>query len=100
MPEKNQDIYDAIVATLMVEGFSSAHAFSKSNVENLIKKMNQAWYQKSYRDLKNSENALNYLLSKKHLKKLQSLTEVYGDKPLKVLEAIIDNEYEQVVKNK
>lgn len=100
LPEKNQDIYDAIVATLMVEGFSSAHAFSKSNVENLIKKMNQAWYQKSYRDLKNSENALNYLLSKKHLKKLQSLTEVYGDKPLKVLEAIIDNEYEQVVKNK
>lgn len=96
LPKSNQDIYDAIVVSITCMGFDSyMMAFSKINIDNFIKKMRQAWYQKRYRDNKDGETALQYLLSKSYLKKLDKLAEEYGVPPLEMLQTLIAQEYDR-----
>ncbi|MCG8147132.1 hypothetical protein H9W84_03195 [Moraxella sp. PS-22] len=95
LPNSNQEIYDAIVVSITFMGFENAMTFSRINVENFIKKMRQAWYQKRYRDNKDGESALQYLLSKSYLKKLDKLSEIYGVPPLEVLQSLIAQEYDK-----
>ncbi len=95
LPKSNQDIYDSIVVCITCMGFYSPMTFSKINVDNFIKKMRQAWYQKRYRDNKDGETALQYLLSKSYLKKLDKLAEEYGVPPLEMLQNLITQEYDR-----
>lgn len=87
------NLYKMLITNILYQGVDS-YSYVRPMVDDLIKKMDTAWYQKGYREKKDGETALNYVLSKPNLKKLKKLAKAYDVTPLEYLESLIEREEE------
>lgn len=96
IPQNNDERYEAIVNALAFRSLQMRTFLNNSHFDTFIRSMRQAAYQKRYRDNKDSESALQYLLAKRYLNKIDKLANKYNAKPLEVLQMLIDSEYERL----
>ena len=80
----------------MNESCTTVNQFSEYHSQALIKKIQNAWYQKNYRDKKNSNTALKFIISKQHLRKLNYLAEKSGSEPVELLEKLVEEAYNDI----
>ena len=95
-PKDKQEAFDFILAFLMNESCTTVNQFSEYHSQALIKKIQNAWYQKNYRDKKNSNTALKFIISKQHLRKLNYLAEKSGSEPVELLEKLVEEAYNDI----
>nr|WP_317200400.1 hypothetical protein [uncultured Psychrobacter sp.] len=94
------DLYDQICASLDIIdtglGYNSTtYEISGMSLEKkeIIRKMRGAWSQKKFRDKKDAESALEYVLNRRHINKLKKLASEYGVSSAEYLQQLIDEAY-------
>ena len=60
--------------------------------------MRNSWHQKNFRDKKESNSALQSIMSKKEYMQLEKLSRYHGLKPLEFINQLVDSEYQSIFK--
>lgn len=66
--------------------------------ELFLQKMRNSWHQKNFRDKKESNSALQSIMSKKEYMQLEKLSRYHGLKPLEFINQLVDSEFQSIFK--
>ena len=97
-----QSIYEQVCASLDIidtglDNNSTTYGTSGMSLKKkeIIRKMRGAWSQKKFRDKKDAESALEYILNRRHINKLKKLASDYGVSSTEYLQQLIDDAYDK-----
>lgn len=91
-PDNLADKYDVIMVSIQLNW----SCFRSIEWRPLKDKMHKAWIQKKWRDKKDAESALEYILSRKQFLKMLEISDKHKSKPIDLLNNWIDAEFEKL----
>ncbi|OOS23465.1 hypothetical protein [Moraxella pluranimalium] len=91
-PDNLADKYDVIMVSIQLTWNYSYY----TEYQIFKEKMHKAWTQKKWRDKKDTESALEYILSRKQFLKMLEISDKHKSKPIDVLNNWIDAEYKKL----
>lgn len=90
------DKYDVIMISIQLDVLEQILRYHLRPHSSLGDKMHKAWIQKKWRDKKDTESALEYILSRKQFLKMLEIADKRNSKPIDLLNDWIDAEYKKL----
>lgn len=101
-PDSLAGKYDVIMVSIQLNEYNGSQQYNESQrryrrlYQPLKDKMHKAWIQKKWRDKKDTESALEYILSRKQFVKMLEIADKHKSKPIDLLNDWIDAEYKKL----
>lgn len=95
-PDSLAGKYDVIMVSIQLNEYNGSQRRYRRLYQPLKDKMHNAWTQKKWRDKKDTESALEYILSRKQFLKMLEISDKHNSKPIDLLNNWIDAEYKKL----